>query len=75
MTDYLIRYDLRRAASIKPEGIALFHILDGVKANEAYGTHLGSTDDYSAAERWVNGGAFPDRVEHKYATIGHPHDR
>lgn len=73
MTDYLIRYDLRRAAAVKPEGIALFAI-EELAQGQALGTHLGSIDDYSAAEKWVNGGKFPDRVTQKFITIGHPHD-
>jgi hypothetical protein len=74
MTDYLIRYDLRRAAAVKPEGIALFRI-EELADGEAMGTHLGSIDDYKTAERWVNGGKFPDDVKQKFPTIAHPHDR
>jgi hypothetical protein len=74
VTDYLVRYDLRRAAAVKPEGIALFRI-DTLSDGEAFGTHLGSIDDYKSAERWVNGGKFPDDVKQKFVTVNHPHDR
>jgi hypothetical protein len=74
VSDYLIRYDLRRAAAVKAEGIALFRI-DEIMDGEAVGTHLGSIDDYAEAERWVNGGKFPDRVSEKFVTVNHPHDR
>lgn len=74
VTDYLIREDLRRAAAVKPEGIALFR-LDTLSDGEYFGTHLGSIDDYKTAERWVNGGKFPDDVKQKFVTVNHPHDR
>jgi hypothetical protein len=74
VTDYLVRLDLRRAAAVKPEGIALFKV-EQLSDGEAFGTHLGWIDDYKTAERWVNGGKFPDDVQQKYVTVNHPHDR
>jgi hypothetical protein len=74
MTDYLVRLDLRRAAAVKPEGIALFRI-DKMENGDAFGTHLGSIDDYATAQRWVNGGKFPDDVKQKFVTPNHPYDR
>ena len=73
MTQYLLRYDLRRAAAVKEDGIALFRIAD-IADGEAMGTHLGTIDDYAAAEKWVNGGKFPDTVKERYVTMNHPHD-
>lgn len=72
--NYLIRADLRRAAKIEPDGVALFR-LDTLKQDEYFGTHLGWVDDFGEAQRWVNGGKFPDRVREKFVTISHPHDR